>query len=304
MDEIDGRIVEAVRVDPRRSFADIAADVGLSADAVRVRIGKLIDDGELRIIGVLELESLGYRMLANVALTFAGDIAELVRALRRHDRVTFLASTIGRTNVLCEVAAADDVELWDFIATEIAPLPGVLDFEISRSTDVLKWKGQGWRPDDGVAGPADFAALDELDTEILKVLVVDPRIKVSRLAERLDRPYAVIRRKVTQLFDTGVVKAVAVTERAVPGEHALAVMHVQASDASAALPRLVDLAGVSIVSRTLGPHSGVLEIVADSAPELGSIIDRVNSTEGIVSSEVLLVARSHILPIPWRFRTM
>lgn len=303
MDEIDGRIVEALRVDPRRSFADIAADVRLSADAVRVRIGKLIDDGELRIIGVIELESLGYRLLANVALTYTGDIGDLVRALRRHDRVTYLASTIGRTNVLCEVAAADDVELWDFVANEIAPLPGVLDFEVSRSTEVLKWKGAGWRPDDGVAGPADFAALDELDTAILKVLVIDPRIKVSRLAERLDRPYAVIRRKVTQLFDSGVIKAVAVTERAVPGEHALAVLHVKATDAGATLPRLVDLPGVSIVSRTIGPHSGVLEIVADSAPELAPIIDRVNSTEGIVSSETLLVARSHILPIPWRFRT-
>ncbi len=45
IDEIDRRIIAALRADGRISFKDLGAEVGLSANATGVRVGRLLGDG-------------------------------------------------------------------------------------------------------------------------------------------------------------------------------------------------------------------------------------------------------------------
>ncbi len=301
MDETDARIIEVLRRDARRSYADLGAAVRLSPHAVRQRMVKLIEAEELRILGVIEPEALGYRLLANVTIRYRGDPAEFVRAMRAYECVTFIASTVGRTNLLCEVASEDDSQLSEFVAKSIATVPGVDLFEISRLVDVLKWKGLGWHEPAEPPTRVDFNQLDDIDTQILRVLLYDPRIKIAKLAERIGCPYPTLRRRVSALFDRGFIEAVAVTERVVPGRDTLALVLLQSASAEAWRSGLADLPGVNIASRTIGAHAGLLEVMATDARELVKAVDRIASYPGVRVAESLMIARSLVLPVAWRF---
>ncbi|MDI2097627.1 Lrp/AsnC family transcriptional regulator [Klugiella sp. YN-L-19] len=304
VDSLDQTIVNLLKNDPRRSFSDLAAHVALSPDAVRVRVNRLVDDGKLRLIGVVEPESLGYRFIANVAMKYAGDIAALARVLRQHERVTFLASTVGRTNVFAEIAASDDDELATFVAEEIAVIPGVSAVEVTRTVNVYKWKGVGWRPNEQYADPAAFDLLDDLDIALLRQLVLDPRAKVSKLADVLDSPYAVVRRKCAHLFASGVITAVAITERVVPDGHVLGVVQVASKHSDETLRAIAAMPEASIVTRTVGKFSGVIEVNADTPAAFAAAVDRITAHDDIFAFETLMISRSLILPMPWRFRSL
>ncbi|MBP5801296.1 Lrp/AsnC family transcriptional regulator [Microbacterium maritypicum] len=302
MDEIDVRIIELLKRDARTSYVDLGAAVGLSPDSARQRMVKLIEAEELRILGVLEPEALGYNLLANVNIRFRGDPSDFAEAMRPFERVTFIASTIGRTNIFCEVAAEHDGQLADFIATHIATVPGVQAFETSRLVDVVKWKGLGWRePTESSSTNVDSRTLDETDLKILRVLLFDPRIKLTKLAERIDCPYPTTRRRVAALFDQGTIDAVAVTERVVPGREALAMVLLSEASGRAWEAGLADLPGVNIASRSLGAYAGLLEVSADSPHQLVDVVDRISSLSGVTVAETLVFARSLVLPVSWRF---
>ncbi|KAA9147632.1 Lrp/AsnC family transcriptional regulator [Microbacterium lushaniae] len=301
MDETDARIIEVLRRDARRSYADLGAAVKLSPYAVRQRMVKLIDAQELRILGVIEPEALGYRLLANVMIRYRGDPADFAREMRAYECVTFIASTVGRTNLLCEVASEDDARLTEFVAKSMATVPGVELFEISRLVDIVKWKGLAWHEHAEPPTRVDFDQLDDIDTQILRVLLYDPRIKVATLAARIDCPYPTVRRRVSALFDRGFIEAVAVTERAVPGSGALALVLLHSASAEAWRTGLAELPGVNIATRTIGAHAGLLEVMATDASELVKIVERIASFPGVTVAETLMIARSLVLPVSWRF---
>lgn len=301
MDETDAQIVELLRLDARRSYADLGVSVGLSPDSVRQRMTKLIEREELRILGVIEPETLGYRLLANVTILYQGDPAEFAKAMRPHECVTFIASTIGRTNLLCEVASESDGHLAEFVAKEIATVPGVEVFEVSRLVDVLKWKGLGWHDRAEPSVAVDFSQLDEIDTQILRVLLYDPRMKLTRLAERIGCPYQTTRRRVSALFSSGVIEAVAVTERVVPGRDTLGLVLLKSAPGEVWAAGLADLPGINIASRSIGAYAGLLEVMADTVQDLMKTLDRIYSFPGLEVAETLLIARSLVLPVSWRF---
>lgn len=301
MDETDIRIIELLRRNARSSYAELGAAVGLSPDSVRQRMVKLIDGEELRILGVIEPEALGYRLLANVTIRYRGDPVEFARSMRPFECVTFIASTIGRTNILCEVASEDDGQLAHFVAKSIATVPGVEVFTVSRLVDVVKWKGLGWHEPAQTSSDVDFSQLDEIDTQILRVLLYDPRIKVTKLAERIGAPYPTVRRRVTALFDRGVIEAVAVTKRVVPGRGVLALVLLASAHAHAWAAGLADLAGVNIASRSIGAYAGLLEVTAADPHGLVQLLDRIEDIPGVRIAETLMLARSLMLPVSWRF---
>ena len=135
------------------------------------------------------------------------------------------------------------------------------------------------------------------------MLLYDPRIKITKLAERIGCPYPTTRRRVSALFDRGVIEAVAVTERVVPGREALALVLIESASSEVWASGLADLPGVNIASRTIGAYSGLLEVMADTPHGLMEVLDRVSAFPGVKVAGTLMLARSLVLPVSWRFPT-
>ena len=98
IDEVDQQIIDRLRDDGRASLASIGADIGLSPDAVRARMGRLTGDGVLRVIGLVHPATLGYQSQGTVALTYQGPTDQLLERVQGHQSITFMAKTLGEAN--------------------------------------------------------------------------------------------------------------------------------------------------------------------------------------------------------------
>lgn len=124
LDSHNRAIIAALQGDGRRAYADIAKEVGLSEAAVRQRVKKLTASGVLQIVAVTDQMQMGYRRPAMLALTVEGDIAPVLERLAAMPEVDYLVACAGSVDILAEVAAVDDADLYR-IVTAIRAIPGV-----------------------------------------------------------------------------------------------------------------------------------------------------------------------------------
>jgi len=66
LDELAKAIIEQLQQDGRRSYAVIAASVGLSEAAVRQRVQRLTDSGVVQIVAVTDPLQVGFRRQASI----------------------------------------------------------------------------------------------------------------------------------------------------------------------------------------------------------------------------------------------
>ncbi|TXR55835.1 Lrp/AsnC family transcriptional regulator [Quadrisphaera setariae] len=129
LDETSKRIVEHLQADGRRSYAAIAADVGLSEAAVRQRVARLLEAGVMQIVAVTDPLQVGFPRQAMVGVRCSGDTTEVAAALAELSEVTYVVVTAGTFDVLLEVVCEDDDRLLDLLSRRIRAVPGVTSTE-------------------------------------------------------------------------------------------------------------------------------------------------------------------------------
>ncbi len=107
LDDIDQQILDLLQEDGRRTVADIASRVNLSAAPVKRRIDRLEAEGV--IVGytaVLSPAALGRRVHAYVELRFSGetDVDHILRIAQNIDAVQQVSMIAGDPDALVELA--------------------------------------------------------------------------------------------------------------------------------------------------------------------------------------------------------
>ncbi|GAA1000134.1 hypothetical protein GCM10009555_102530 [Acrocarpospora macrocephala] len=303
LDDQDKAIVTMLRQDGRAPLARIGEQVGLSADAVRARLARLSGDGILRVIGFVDPRSLGYGCLSTVGLRYHGPIEELVKTLNGHPKITFMVQTVGELNVICEVAARDDIDLADTVAEAFGAIEGVREYEVSRQLKALKWESQG-RPRPPATAPVEQARteLDDLDVALLRVLVDAPRSTFRELEAKVEAPYWVVRKRTQALFANGLIHATAVLDRVSTDPVTMACIRIQlAGDTAEGLAALAALPEVAILLLTAGRFHASAEVTCASPEDLAGLMLRMLAIDCVRDVSVLVYARTLVLPRPWRF---
>lgn len=129
LDEIAKAIVEQLQQDGRRSYAKIAAAVGLSEAAVRQRVARLTEAGVMQIVAVTNPLQLGFRRQAMLGIKAEGRLEPIVDALAAMNAVDYVVVTAGSFDVLAEVVCEDDDHLLTLLENEIRTIPGVRSCE-------------------------------------------------------------------------------------------------------------------------------------------------------------------------------
>jgi len=139
LDDVDRRIIQSLRADARRSHQSIADVLGVSEGTIRTRIRRLVDDGvvkfsTVRNIAGAEALSLAYfwircdrSLLSSVALELSSMPA-----------VGYVASLLGRADLLAIVAQQDAAELRRYADDTVRCLPGVTDVRIEPIVEMVK----------------------------------------------------------------------------------------------------------------------------------------------------------------------
>jgi DNA-binding Lrp family transcriptional regulator len=127
-DELDKRIVAALVHDARATYAEVGAEVGLSAPAVKRRVDRLRSSGAITGFSArVDPAALGWTTEAYVELfcrgrTSPGDIAA---AVAKHPEVADACTVTGEADALLHIRAAD-VRHFELVMERLAAEPFVV----------------------------------------------------------------------------------------------------------------------------------------------------------------------------------
>lgn len=111
LDRAGGLLIEALQRDGRRSYRDLAQEVGLSEAAVRNRVQRLLDHGIISIVAVTDPSQLGFACQAMVGVRVSHRIHDVAEALRVMDDVCYVVLVLGRYDLIAEVVCESDEHL-------------------------------------------------------------------------------------------------------------------------------------------------------------------------------------------------
>lgn len=114
MDDIDTGVIGCLLRDGRATYAQIGAEVGLSAPAVKRRVDRLRVTGAIRgFTAVVDPQALGWTTEAYVEVYCKGTVAprELRRSLERVPEVVGACTVSGSADALLHMLATDISQL-------------------------------------------------------------------------------------------------------------------------------------------------------------------------------------------------
>jgi DNA-binding Lrp family transcriptional regulator len=114
MDAIDARVIGCLVRDGRATLAEIGAEVGLSAPAVKRRIDRLVAGGAVQgFTAVVDPDVLGWQTEAYVELYCKGTVApeDLRRSLEKVPEVVGACTVSGDADALVHMLASDVKQL-------------------------------------------------------------------------------------------------------------------------------------------------------------------------------------------------
>ncbi len=139
LDEIDRKIITALRADGRTAFTQIAQDLNVSPGMIRMRYNHLVENGTLRVMAITNPVNLGYQAMALIGIRCDGSqlmaIAENITAL---EEVVYVVITSGRFDIILEVMCRDQAELLQFLTEKLYRIEGVRESETFINLKILK----------------------------------------------------------------------------------------------------------------------------------------------------------------------
>lgn len=103
-DEYDIRIITILQQDGRASYSDIADQVGLSLSGCRIRVQRLLESGVMQIGAIKQRSDMTDDLLFGVGINAHGDLQDVTELLRAESGLEFMASTVGRYDIIATLS--------------------------------------------------------------------------------------------------------------------------------------------------------------------------------------------------------
>jgi Lrp/AsnC family transcriptional regulator for asnA, asnC and gidA len=139
-DDVDRQILRLLGEDGRRPNADIARLIGVSEPTVRKRLDRMIDNGALKILPVLNAAATGYPVDAIIGIRVKpGSLRDVGPQLAAMDQVAYVGYVTGAYDILIEVLLRDEEHLFDFLADGLEHIDGIVSTETFRVLSTEKF---------------------------------------------------------------------------------------------------------------------------------------------------------------------
>lgn len=140
IDDVDRRILEHLAQDGRRSNRDIASELGLGEGTVRGRIKRLQENNIIKIMALTSFAGPEPQQLAYIGVRAELSVVEEVaKAIAKMEFVRFVATMMGRYDILVITLVKDGSELISLVNEEIMTLPGVKHADTTLAVKGLKY---------------------------------------------------------------------------------------------------------------------------------------------------------------------
>ncbi len=130
LDDVDLKIIEALREDGRTAFSQIAEQLGVSPGMIRMRYNRLIEMEYLKVVAISNPLRMGFKTMAMIGVRVDGDkMLTAADEISNFDEVVYLVVTSGRYDILVEVMCRDHKHLLDFLTKRLYTVEGVRQSE-------------------------------------------------------------------------------------------------------------------------------------------------------------------------------
>jgi DNA-binding Lrp family transcriptional regulator len=139
MDHLDMALISALGEDGRRSYVDLATELGVSVTAVARRLSALRAGRQLMLCTLVDPLALGFEVEAFLRMRVDLAAAETVATLlATRSEIRYVSATAGYSDITCEAVLRDNDALHEFMTTVLGNLRGVRDLEIDLELQTMK----------------------------------------------------------------------------------------------------------------------------------------------------------------------
>ncbi|MFC5823079.1 AsnC family transcriptional regulator [Nonomuraea insulae] len=138
----DEAMLEALSLDGRVGYADLAAVTGWSESTAKRRMEQLCAAGALFFDTDVLPAALGYQAEAQLWMSVPpAELDATGRALAEHVEVAFAAATTGPANLNASIVCRDDAALYRFLTDKLGSLPAIRGIETAPVVKTVKRAG-------------------------------------------------------------------------------------------------------------------------------------------------------------------
>lgn len=269
LDTLDQKIVAALQVDGRASWARVAATLGVSERTVTRRIKPLLGRGTVRVTAVRNPFRRAAMAPLSLRITCApGQAPTVAGALARRADTMSVHLLEGGSDLAVTVFAPDHAHRDALFLRELPATRPVISWTAATLLRVfresLHWRaplltpGQAARlapPDAATTGPGEPG--DALDDRLITLLARDARMPLPELARRAGTAESTARRRLSRLTRDGSFRIAADVDPALLGHHVEAVLRLSVRpDRLEPVGRLLAARPEArLVAATSGPHN-------------------------------------------------
>lgn len=143
LDDIDRSIISHLQFNGRAPYTKIAEELEISEGAVRRRVNKLVDEGVMQIVAIVEPDKLGWNETGMIGIKVqAQRIEEVADAVSQLPEVSYLVQAAGEFDLFAEVFCRDREHFVSFLNDKLQQIPGV---ERTQSFLILKMHKLSYR---------------------------------------------------------------------------------------------------------------------------------------------------------------
>ncbi|MFX1358616.1 MAG: Lrp/AsnC family transcriptional regulator [Promethearchaeota archaeon] len=141
MDDLDLQIIKKLQENAKLSLKKIAKMLKTPVSTVHFRVQKMINEKIIvKFSSVIDIGKLGYETVGWANLTVDPlKVDEVANKIASFEEVRMVSMTGGTYNLVVQILAKNEKELWNFIRENIQTLDGVQKIDVNSSLKIFKW---------------------------------------------------------------------------------------------------------------------------------------------------------------------
>jgi len=286
LDEADHKIIDLLREDGRMSGRDMAQRSGLSEANVSRRMARLVEEGSVRILGMVPAALLGLHMRTVLLLHCKGDPTSTAERLAKLRHVHWCGSAFGAFDIVMYAVLRDERHLIDFVEQIFGSDANIEDLVICPVLEYFAPESAQSTDADHASGDAQLhrrgAPIDDVDRSLLRTLQVNGRASFAELAEASGISATSAADRFRRLLADGIVKILTLPSPARIGNLVRVTACIRVKGPfRRVLEQAATMPGTLWACATAGPFGVVMDFACRDEQAMNDMRARIMSIPGV-----------------------
>lgn len=280
LSDVDQSIIAHLQDDGRRSFVNIAREIGVTEKTVRSRVRQLLESKTIQIVALTSPDALGYNAggLLGVKLLPGTNMEMITKLLVDLPEVDYVVATFGRYDILVELISQTTESMRETIEQGLGSVAGIKSYDVFPYVKILYQQASflsipGSLAIEGGVRPSKF---DDTDKQIIVELNRDGRVPLHEVSSALDISESQVRNRIKRMIDSKAMRVLAIFNPMNLRHKAVAWVAIRVKEGKTVrelAEQVSEIPEVSYIAICMGKYDVFAELVCASNDELLTVVD-------------------------------